>query len=206
MHDPPDSRARCFSSVQCQRTAQSSGALIGAMARRCQRFSTIPAGSQIKCYCMGGQAGLGARPVEVGFECGWRLLPSSPDQYLSRRYHFGHSESSSSLTPHPILAAPFVEVPSPNPIGSPSGGRTHRVCHHHVPGHCQLLTRSPKDLLSDGRNISGLIINLTLLPARDALRLFVPAACWLSLQPQPIGSRDGRKKEEELSGRTGRAS
>ena len=48
----------------------------------------------------------------------------SPDRYLSRRYHFGHgsfSESLSSRTPHPILAAPFVEVPSPNPIGSPQG-------------------------------------------------------------------------------------
>ena len=40
------------------------------------------------------------------------------DQYLS---HSGHG-SFSSLTPHPILAAPFVEVPSPNPIGSPTRG------------------------------------------------------------------------------------
>ena len=30
-------------------------------------------------------------------------------------------ESFSSLTSYPILAAPFAEVPSPNPIGSPAG-------------------------------------------------------------------------------------
>ena len=48
-----------------------------------------------------------------------------PDQYLSQRGHSGRgsfSESLSSPTPHPILAAPFVEVPSPNPTGFPSGG------------------------------------------------------------------------------------
>ena len=31
VHDPPDSRARCFSSMQCVRTAQSPGALLGAI-------------------------------------------------------------------------------------------------------------------------------------------------------------------------------
>ena len=49
----------------------------------------------------------------------------SPDQFLSQWHHFGHGsffESLSSLTPRPILAVPFAEVPSPNPIGSPSGG------------------------------------------------------------------------------------
>ena len=82
------------------------------------------------------------------------------------------------------------------------------VCHHQVPGHCQLLTeaRSPKDHLSAGQSISGPTTNLTLIPVYDVLTLSVPAAFWLSLQPQPIGSSDGRKKEEELSGHTGRAS
>ena len=49
----------------------------------------------------------------------------SPDQFLRQWHHFGHGsffESLSSLTPRPILAIPFAEVPSPNPIGSPSGG------------------------------------------------------------------------------------
>ena len=62
--------------------------------------------------------------------CGtWMLLemiaPVSPDRYLSQRYNSGHdsfSESSSSLTPRPIFAVPFTEVPSPNPSGSPSEG------------------------------------------------------------------------------------
>ena len=56
----------------------------------------------------------------------------SPDRHLSQWYHSGHgsfSESVCSLTPDPIVAAPFAEVPSPNPIGSPSGDRAHRVCH-----------------------------------------------------------------------------
>ena len=38
--------------------------------------------------------------------------------------------------------------------------------------------RSPKSLLFVGQNISGLSINLTLIPVRDAS---VPAAFWLSL-------------------------
>ena len=55
----------------------------------------------------------------------------SPDRYLSQRYNFGHgsfSESSPSVTPRPILAVPSAEVPSPNPIGSPSRGVAHTEC------------------------------------------------------------------------------
>ena len=55
----------------------------------------------------------------------------SPDRYLSQRYNFGHgsfSESLSSLTPRPILAAPSAEVPLPVPIGSPLGEVAHTEC------------------------------------------------------------------------------
>ena len=55
-------------------------------------------------------------------------------------------------------------------IASGSGGRM-------VPTEA----RSPKDLLSVGQNNSGLSINLTLIPVRDALSSSVPAAFWLSL-------------------------
>ena len=47
-----------------------------------------------------------------------------------------------------------------------------------------------------GHNISGLSINLTLIPVRAALTSSVPAAFWLSLQP--IRGSNAREKEEEL--------
>ena len=53
-------------------------------------------------------------------------------------------------------------------------------------------------------NIRELTINLTLIPVRAALTSSVPAAFWLSLQPQPIRGSNDREKEEERSGHTGR--
>ena len=167
--DPPDSRARCFSSVQCVRTAQSRDTLLGATApvgaSASRRFPLaarsgalvweLGQGRQPLLWAHRQCLRLGARPLEMGFGCGWRQITLvSPDGHLSQRYHFGHgsfSESLSSLTPHPILAAPFVEPPSLNPTDSPlragGRGRTYRVCHHHVPGHCQILMdmRSPQE-------------------------------------------------------------
>ena len=132
MHDPPDSRARCFSSVQCAPTAQSGGALLfGALAPVGASASRRPpVGSQIKCLGMGAQAkqttpALGAQTVstirsQTSGSGIWMWLETIalefPDRYLRQRYHSGHgsfSKSSSSLTPCPILAAASAEVPSP---------------------------------------------------------------------------------------------
>ena len=68
MRDPPGSRARCLSSVQCVRTSKSKGALLGASVPAIQRFSTIPAISQIQCLDLGAWAeqtapALGAQTV-----------------------------------------------------------------------------------------------------------------------------------------------
>ena len=193
MHDPPDSRARCFFLVQCVRTAQSRGALLGAMARLGQS-------RQLLVWAHRQYLRLGARPLGVGFGCGWRLLPSCPRTGTSASGTILATAPSPKAHPrsHPIRSSPVHSRKSPHQIrlALPRAGRTHRVSHHHVPGHSQVLTEahSPKDLLFAGRNISGLTINLTLIPVRDALTLFVPAAFWLSLQPQPSGCRDGKKK------------
>ena len=64
MNDPHGSRARCFSQVQCVRTAQKHRSTL----RRddpCppQRFSTIPVGSQIQCLGLGACAQQTARAL-----------------------------------------------------------------------------------------------------------------------------------------------
>ena len=142
---------------------------------------------------------LGTRPLEVAGDSCLRVPGRTPHHCSDGSF----SESLSSLTTHPTLAAPFLEVPSPSLSGSPSGGSRTPSVSSSCSRHCQLLTeaRSPKDLHFAGRNISELTFNLTFIPVRDALTLFVPAACWLSLQPQPIGGRDGRKKEKECVGK-----
>ena len=52
------------------------------------------------------------------------------------------------------------------------------VCHHHGPGHCQLLIDacSTQDLLFVDENNSGLSVNPTLIPVHAALTSSVPAA------------------------------
>ena len=112
---------------------------------------------------------------ESGVGCGWRLLPRVPRQYLSQRYLFGHgsfSESLSSLTPHPILAVPFVEVPSPNRLALPQGGRTLGVCNLHVPGHSQLLVRarSPEEPPAKRRVVAASLCWEVFLLAKASLR------------------------------------
>ena len=83
-------------------------------------------------------------------------------------------------TTHPTLAAPFVKSPRQVRVAHPQEGRAHRACHHHVPGHCQLLIeeRPSKDLLFVGQNIRGLSINLTLISVSAELTSSVPAAFW----------------------------
>ena len=92
MHDPTDSRACCSPSVQCVRTVQIRRALLGAVTpvdTTASRRFPLAAGSSalVREFGQGRQPMLwahrqyprpGARPLEVGFGCGWRLLPSCP--------------------------------------------------------------------------------------------------------------------------------
>ena len=155
---------------------------------------------------MGGQAGqtahaLGAQTVSASrSQRIWIRLEIvalvSPDQYLSQRYHFGNgsfSESLSSPIRRPILAAPFAEVTSPNPIGPPSG----ELHTSSAPPSCSrpLSTTDPSPLTYP----CGLTTSLTLISVRDVPTVFAPTTFWLSLRPQPPRS------SEELSRHTGRA-
>ena len=88
--DPPGLRIRYFSSVQCVRTAQSREAPLGAMVPvDASAFRRVPVA--VRFIALGWELGqsrqpllwthrqylrLGARPLEVGFGCGWRLLPT----------------------------------------------------------------------------------------------------------------------------------
>ena len=218
MHDTPGSRARCFSSVQCVRAAhsrrapRSASVLVGPSASR-----RIPLAVRSNALLWGlGQnrqpllwahrqyLRLGARPLEVGFGCGWGLLSSS--SWTSASGTIPATASSPRAYPHsiPVRSSPLHSRKSAhqNRLALPQEDRTHRERHHHVPGHCQLLTgaRSLTDLRFVGESISGLITNLTLIPVRDVPTVFVSAAFWLSLRPRPIRSRDGGTKAEELSG------
>ena len=106
---------------------------VGPAGAQCLTTDTV--GSQIKCLCCGSSGtAQGKRTVsttrsQISGSGIWMWLEViarvSPDRCFSRRYHSGRgsfSESSSSPTPHPILAhSPLAEVPSPNPIGSASG-------------------------------------------------------------------------------------
>ena len=181
MRDPPDSRTRCQSSVQHVRPSQIRSAPFGASV------PTDPSASQ-RIQLAPRSSAFVWELVQADSPCSCPRVPRQVPQ-------------PSSLTPCPILAASFAEVPSPKPIGSTSGVRTQQVCHHHVPGHCQQLpeARSPKDLFSAGQRINGLTTTLTLTT------LFVPAAIWLSLRHSQSGSAMAQK-EEELSRHTGRAS
>ena len=86
---------------------------------------------------------LGARPLEVGFGCCWRLLPSCPQTGTSASGTISATAPSPRACPRslPIRSSPLPSWKSPHQIrlALPQVGRAHRVGHHHVPGHCQLL-------------------------------------------------------------------
>ena len=146
--------------------------------------------------------------MEVGPGCGWKLLPTTaPDRCFSRRHNSHHgsfSESLSSLTARPILDVPSVEVPSPNLSGLSLRKVAHTECVLFMVqatlnrwlAHAQ----QKISILCVTGNISGVSINLTLIPTRATLTPSVPAAFWLSLHPQPVRGSNVREKEEERSG------
>ena len=196
MHDTPGSRARCFSSVQCVRAAQSRK---GLAARRSLsapvlldefRWQSDPT------PCSGGlgktDTPCSGRTLEVDLDVAGDYCPRAPGpqpaapfrpQLLLRELILPHSTSD----PRRL----FAEVRS---------GTAHRERHHQVPGHCQLLTgaRSPIDLRFVGQTISGPITNLTLIPVRDlrARSILAPFSAAANKE------QGWRKKEEELSVRT----
>ena len=163
MRDPPDSRPRCLFSLQCVPTAQSSGALFGAMApvdasasRRCPQAAGSSAlvreftqGRQPMLWAHRQYLRLGARPLEVGFGCDLRLLPSCPQTGTSVSGSISAMAPSPRAHPHslPVRSSLFHPRKSPlvpNPIGPPSGRScAHPARHNHVPGHSQLPDRSP---------------------------------------------------------------
>ena len=173
VHDSPGSRARCFSSVQCVRTAQSRGALldlsvlVGASASRrlplAARSSALVwefrHGRQPLLWAHRQYRRLGARPLEVGFGSGWRLLPSCHRTGTSASGIIPATASSPRADPRslPVRSSPLHSRKSAhqNRLALPQGGRTHRERPHHVPGYCQLLTgaRSLIDLRSEGQSI-----------------------------------------------------
>ena len=86
----------------------------------------------------------------------------TPDWYLGRGYHSDHGSFSALLTPsrRSIRGSSLTKS-----VWLSFRRVAHTEC---VIIHCQLLmeARSPEDLLSAGRNISGLAVHLTLISAR----------------------------------------
>ena len=118
MHDPADSRPRCFPSLQCVPTAHSKGPLLGAVAlvdaSASRRFRRRP--DQVPWYGRSGRADSPCSGSHIRLEI---IALVSPDRYLSQRYNVGHGsdfESLSSLTP--VRSSPFHPWKSPHRIRS----------------------------------------------------------------------------------------
>ena len=105
---------------------------------RHRSLSTDSVGSQNKCLGMGAQAGQTApagRPDSIhdsepdlwkwDLDVAGNFSPCVPERVPRHSGHGSLSQNLSSLTLHPILAAPFVEAPSPSPTASPSGEVAH---------------------------------------------------------------------------------
>ena len=148
MHDSPCSRARCFSSMQCVLTAQSRGALPGAMVPVGASASRRP--PQIHSPCSGCTDTIyGSEPDlwKLGFGCGCGLLPSGAQTGTTGSGTIPATVSSSRAYPRslPVRSSLLHSRKSAhqNRLVLPQGGRAHRVCRQHVPGRCRQLTGSP---------------------------------------------------------------
>ena len=156
MHDPLYSRARCFFlGAVCANSFEPGSAPRCNGSCRCHHLSTIPAGSRIKCLGMGvlgrepllwpnrQYLRLRTRSLDVRCGCGRKLLPSCPRTGTSNSGTTSATAPSPRACPRslPVRSSPFHSRKSPHQIrlALPQRGRTHRVRHHDVPGHCQLL-------------------------------------------------------------------
>ena len=137
--------ARCFSSVQCVRTAQSKGALLGLSVLVGPSASRrIPLAVRSNALLWGLRQNrqpllwahrqylrLRARPLEVGFGCGWRLLPSSPRPRTSASGTIPATASSPRADPRslPVRSSPLHSRKSAhqNRLALPQEGRTHQA-------------------------------------------------------------------------------
>ena len=149
--------------------------------------STDSVGSQNRCLGTGPQAGQTSL-------CSGRTVSIYDSEPNLWKWDLDVAGNCCPRVPLPVrFSAPFLEVPSPNPTGFLQEGRARRVCHHHVPGHYQLLIGacSTKDLLFVGQSNSGLSINMTLIPGA-ALTTSVPAAqSFASASQNPGSGRSG---------------
>ena len=142
---------------------------------------------------------LGARPLEVGFGYGWRLLPSFPQTGTSVSGTISATAPSPRAHPRslPVRSSPFhprksnrqmrLALPqeeSRTPMAPQSCSRPLSTTDRSP------LTKLPY-LLCVVQTISGLITSLTLIPVRDVPTAFVPATFWLSVRPQATRGSDG---------------
>ena len=123
VHDFPDSRPRCFPSLQCVLKVQSrESALRRNGPCQCQHLSTLPAGSRIKCLGQGAWAEQTAhalaRPLEVGFGYDWSFLPLCPQTGTSVSGTISATAPSPRAHPRPlpVRSSPFCSRKSPHHI------------------------------------------------------------------------------------------